>query len=189
MLHGLLPAGIALLLATLATWEPAVLGPKADPSVGFVPRPEWYFLWTFQLLKYVPSFVGGVVVPGLIMTALALAPFIDRSRDRSLRSRIVPVAAYVLVLGTMIALTAISLSTDARDPKNMCVRNNKFRETWDAYYQVVVRQETNAPNGHGIYTDDNIKIAPGQSFANKATDSNILVQFMAGDNLIFQQNC
>lgn len=78
---------------------------------------------------------------------------------------------------------------DARDPKNMCVRNNTFRETWDAYYQVVVRQETNAPNGHGIYTDDNIKIAPGQSFANKATNSGILVQFQPGDNLWASGTC
>jgi ubiquinol-cytochrome c reductase cytochrome b subunit len=108
---------IAVVLAALAASRPAVLGPEADPSVGFVPRPEWYFLWTFQLLKYVPAFAGGVVVPGLVMTALALAPFLDRSPNRSLRSRFVPVAAYLVVFGVMGALTAISLSADARDPK------------------------------------------------------------------------
>ena len=76
-----------------------------------------------------------------------------------------------------------------RDPHDICVRGNTFKETWEAYFQVMIRQETFAPNGHGIYTDDNIRIAPGQSVSSKATDSNILVQFLAGDNLQFQIPC
>jgi ubiquinol-cytochrome c reductase cytochrome b subunit len=107
---------IALLLAILAGARPAPLGPVADPSTGFVPRPEWYFLWTFQLLKVIPAFVGGIVLPGVIMTALALLPFVDRSKSRALRSRLVVVGLYVVVLAGMGVLTAIALVNDARDP-------------------------------------------------------------------------
>ena len=84
---------------------------------------------------------------------------------------------------------------DPRDPRNMCVRNNDFQQTWAAYFQVVVRQENNSsfppvsPNGHGIYTDDNIKIQPGQGHASTATDANILVQFQPGDNLWASGTC
>ena len=47
------------LLAALSAFYPWELGVKADP---FAPapagiRPEWYFLWMFQALKYVPAHV------------------------------------------------------------------------------------------------------------------------------------
>jgi cytochrome b6 len=50
------------LLAGLSAFYPWELGVKADP---FAPapagiRPEWYFLWMFQALKYVPAHVLGV---------------------------------------------------------------------------------------------------------------------------------
>jgi ubiquinol-cytochrome c reductase cytochrome b subunit len=110
--------GIALLaiFADLALIWPAPIGPKADPAASFVPRPEWYFLWTFQLLKVIPAFVGAVVVPGLLMTLLALAPFIDRSPYRSIRKRIVPVALFLLVMAGLTGLTAYALYQDGRDP-------------------------------------------------------------------------
>lgn len=56
----------------------------ADPTdSAYVPRPEWYFLFLFQLLK---SFggplevVGSVVLPGLAVLALLAVPFLDRGR-------------------------------------------------------------------------------------------------------------
>jgi cytochrome b6 len=53
---------VLALLAGLSTFYPWELGVKADP---FAPapagiRPEWYFLWAFQTLKYVPATVAGI---------------------------------------------------------------------------------------------------------------------------------
>ncbi len=60
----------------------AELGPPADPADQYLAaRPEWYFLFLFQLLKFFPGkyeFVGAVIVPGLVMTLLAAMPFIGR---------------------------------------------------------------------------------------------------------------
>lgn len=60
------------------------LGNVADPaSKEFVPRPEWYFLFLFQLLKYFPGsleWVGIVLVPSAIILLLLFIPFIDRKR-------------------------------------------------------------------------------------------------------------
>jgi ubiquinol-cytochrome c reductase cytochrome b subunit len=110
--------GIALLVlfADLAFSFPAPLGPKADPAASYVPRPEWYFLWTFQLLRVMPAFAGAVVVPGVLMTLLALAPFLDRSPYRSIRRRIIPVGLFLVVLAALTGLTGYALYQDKQDP-------------------------------------------------------------------------
>jgi ubiquinol-cytochrome c reductase cytochrome b subunit len=108
---------VLVLLAWLAWARPAVLGPKADPSASFVPRPEWYFLWTFQLLKLMPAFLGAVVVPGALMTALALAPFADRSPARAIRGRLFFVGLFLAGLAGIGALTSSALLEDLSDPK------------------------------------------------------------------------
>ncbi|MEI6861944.1 MAG: cytochrome b N-terminal domain-containing protein [Verrucomicrobiota bacterium] len=58
----------------------AELGAPADPSEPFAAaRPEWYFLFLFQLLKYFPGGTevwGAIVLPGLMVAVLAAMPFI-----------------------------------------------------------------------------------------------------------------
>ena len=60
------------------------LGQLADPTdISFTPRPEWYFLFLFQLLKLMPGpleIVGSVILPGLAVMALILLPFYDRGQ-------------------------------------------------------------------------------------------------------------
>ncbi|QDU54577.1 cytochrome b N-terminal domain-containing protein [Aeoliella mucimassa] len=60
---------------------PAELGPPSDGSVEFnTARPEWYFRFLFQLLKYFPGasgmFIASQLIPGIIMLVLLLMPFI-----------------------------------------------------------------------------------------------------------------
>jgi ubiquinol-cytochrome c reductase cytochrome b subunit len=75
----------AVLLAA-ALSVPAPLDAIADPSdANYVPRPEWYFLSLFQLLKYFPGPlepVATIVIPGLGVVLLLLLPFLDRSAER-----------------------------------------------------------------------------------------------------------
>jgi cytochrome b6 len=74
-------------LAALAAFIPAELGPKADPfapaPVGI--KPEWYFMFMFQTLKYLPATIlgiegeiVGIVGFGLAGLFLLLIPFLDR---------------------------------------------------------------------------------------------------------------
>ena len=81
-------AGVAL--AALAWQGAPPLEPPADPTAAdYIPRPEWYFLGLFQLLKYFPGrleVVGAIVIPGAVMTLLALLPWIDRARTRGLKA-------------------------------------------------------------------------------------------------------
>ena len=60
----------------------AELGAPADPSEQYsAARPEWYYLFLFQILKYFPGkqeIIGAIVIPGIVMTILFLLPFIGR---------------------------------------------------------------------------------------------------------------
>ena len=56
------------------------LGAPADPAEQFsAARPEWYFLFLFQFLKYFPGGTeiwGAMIIPGVIMLILFLMPFL-----------------------------------------------------------------------------------------------------------------
>ncbi|MEO5896319.1 MAG: cytochrome b N-terminal domain-containing protein [Vicinamibacterales bacterium] len=107
-------AVISIVVVALAAfaWNggPPLEGP-ADPTVAtYVPRPEWYFLGLFQLLKYFPGkweVVGAMVIPGLAASFLALLPWIDRGPVRDPRRRPVVIALVllgVIGLGTLTTL-------------------------------------------------------------------------------------
>lgn len=69
-------------LGWLAWTRGAPLEELADPTdTAYNPRPEWYFLFLFQALKFFPGHleaVAAVVLPGLAVAALLLLPFLDR---------------------------------------------------------------------------------------------------------------
>ena len=66
----------------LASQLGAELGAPANPAESYAAaRPETYFLFLFQSLKYLevfPPIVGAIIVPGLVMVSLFLMPFIGR---------------------------------------------------------------------------------------------------------------
>ncbi|HEX5856244.1 MAG TPA: cytochrome b N-terminal domain-containing protein [Thermoanaerobaculia bacterium] len=82
---------VILALFWLAARHPAPLERLADPTdTTVIPRPEWYFLPLFQLLKYFKGPlepIGTVVLPGLSMLLLALVPWLDRGASRRPRDR------------------------------------------------------------------------------------------------------
>ena len=63
----------------------ADLGAPADPSESYAAaRPEWYFLFLFQFLKYFPGeteIYGAVVIPGLVFGVMFFMPFIGRWKN------------------------------------------------------------------------------------------------------------
>jgi len=100
---------VAALLIALAVTGMPPLERVADPTdASYVPRPEWYFLSLFQLLKYFPGrleLVAAHVIPALFVLTLALLPWLDRSTSRQLRQR------PLVMLGTMAAVFAIAALT------------------------------------------------------------------------------
>ena len=90
------------LLFFMAAAIEAPLGRLADPTdTSFVPRPEWYFLFLFQLLKFFEGsleVVGAVILPTIAILLLAAVPFLDRSKLVGVAKR-VPAMGIVAVLG------------------------------------------------------------------------------------------
>ena len=65
----------------------AELGSKVNPTTTtYVPRPEWYFFFLFELLRVIkpPSLVplATIGIPTLCMILLFLLPFYDRGPER-----------------------------------------------------------------------------------------------------------
>ena len=116
---------VFLIIVALAVFVGAPLEDKADPTnTTYVPRPEWYFMFLFQLLKYFPGqfeWVGVAVVPGAVVLFLFALPLIDRSwirhpLERRLAMNLTALAVVALVFLTLQAYgvtytTAVSLVT------------------------------------------------------------------------------
>ncbi len=103
------------LLLMFAINLPAALDDVANPAdAAYVPRPEWYFLGLFQLLKYFPGPlepVGTMVIPGLIVGFLLALPFLDWHPERHPfhRSRLLWTTVMMLIGVATVALTTLGL--------------------------------------------------------------------------------
>jgi quinol-cytochrome oxidoreductase complex cytochrome b subunit len=92
-------------LVVLASLFPAGLQDKANPlSTPEHVKPEWYFLFLYQSLKLVPRIVG-VLAPGIGVMILLLLPFLDRSKQRAGRARVVRIVVAIILTIAIVALT------------------------------------------------------------------------------------
>src|SRR5256886_7967352 len=100
----ILAIGVLAALAALFPWE---LGEKAD---AFAPapagiKPEWYFLFMFQTLKWIPAKilgldgeVLGIMAFNVIALLLFVVPFIDRDPENRRRHLIFNVCVAIALL-------------------------------------------------------------------------------------------
>ncbi|KFL16024.1 cytochrome Cbb3 [Geobacillus stearothermophilus] len=106
---------VGFLCLTVA--HPSPLERIADPTdTTYVPLPDWYFLFLYQLLKYSYAsgpytVIGAIVMPGLAFAALLLAPFLDRGPERRPWKRPVATGMMLLALASIVYLTWESVVT------------------------------------------------------------------------------
>jgi menaquinol-cytochrome c reductase cytochrome b/c subunit len=101
---------VMAVIITMSIVLGAEMGPKADPTTTtYVPRPEWYFFFLFELLRVIkpPNFVplATIGVPTICMILLFLLPFYDRSPERRPERRPVATAAGIFTIAAMAFLT------------------------------------------------------------------------------------
>jgi menaquinol-cytochrome c reductase cytochrome b/c subunit len=101
---------VALVVIAMSIILGAEQGPKADPtSTTYVPRPEWYFFFLFELLRVLkPPWlvpVATIGIPTICMVALLLLPFYDRGPQRRPERRPIATTAGILVIVAMAYLT------------------------------------------------------------------------------------
>ena len=112
----ILAIGVLAALAALFPWE---LGEKAD---SFAPapagiKPEWYFLFMFQTLKYLPAKilgmdgeVLGIMAFNLVGLLLFIVPFVDRGPENRRRTLIFTIIG-LLALLYIVVMTIIGYVT------------------------------------------------------------------------------
>ena len=84
---------------------PIGLEPPADPmNTPEHVKSDWYFLFLYQMLKYVPKAIG-VLIPIVALLIIMIWPFLDRKSD-TLRARrvrwIITIVGSAIVIGLTI---------------------------------------------------------------------------------------
>ncbi|HEX9757526.1 MAG TPA: cytochrome b N-terminal domain-containing protein [Nitrospiria bacterium] len=152
----------------ILAWK--VKAPLADPAnpsdFNFQPLPEWYFLFYYELLKYLHGpweIVGTVVLPLLFFSLLFLLPFLDRSKKRNLLSRRGVLLSGALFLLIVFGFLGISLkqtfSIERTDPN--------VKEGTRLY------SELGCPGCHQIHGEGG-KVGPDLSYVGDHRDENWL---------------
>jgi quinol-cytochrome oxidoreductase complex cytochrome b subunit len=101
---------VAVVLIVMSVVMGAEQGPKADPTTTtYVPRPEWYFFYLFELLRVIkpPELVpvATIGIPTICMVLLLLLPFYDRGPKREPWKRPIASIAGIMVIIAMALLT------------------------------------------------------------------------------------
>ena len=90
-------------------------GPKADPTTTtYVPRPEWYFFFLFEVLRVIKPAelvpLATIGIPTIAMVLLVLLPFYDRGPERRPERRPIATTAGILTIIAMAYLTFLGAS-------------------------------------------------------------------------------
>ncbi len=104
-----------LVAIILAVVFPVGLEDPADPTDNlYVPKPEWYFMSLYQLLKYFPGkleIIATAVVPGGGIIVLLLVPFFDKNPEKRPRKRPIAMGIMFFAVVAIILLTVIGITS------------------------------------------------------------------------------
>lgn len=145
--------GLFVLLVMLAIFIGVAQEPPADPNdSAYIPRPEWYFLFLFEMLKYFPGaieWIGTAILPGLAVLALFLLPFYDRSPFRHWKKRKFAVIFMSIIVLGMAALTikAVASTPPQEETAVAATLSDQILQGQDLYSVHCV--ECHGPEGEG----------------------------------------
>ena len=119
---------VLLVVVLMALVLGAEQGPKADPTTtSYVPRPEWYFFFLFEVLRVIkpPALVplATIGIPTIAMVLLFLLPFYDRNAERRPERRPIATTAGILTIISMAFLTF--LGAEAGAPTEIELKTSK----------------------------------------------------------------
>ena len=128
----------------------AELGPKADPTTTtYVPRPEWYFFFLFELLRVIKPAVlvplATIGIPTICMILLFLLPFYDRGPERRPERRPIATAAGIFTIAAMAYLTYLGAaagspnSIELPTPKSVVAQGGQVEEQFNAGREVAAQ--------------------------------------------------
>ncbi len=96
---------LVVLVGVLGLFFPVGLGTPADPmDTPIHVKPEWYFLFLYQLLQFIPKTIGATA-PVIAILLLAIWPFLDSKPDSTKKSSWIRIWVSVAIILIIIALT------------------------------------------------------------------------------------
>ena len=102
-----------LVAIILALVFPVGLGDPADPTDNlFVPKPEWYFMSLYELLKFFPGkleVIATAIIPSGGIVILFLIPLLDKNPEKRPRKRPLAMILMSLAIAAIIALTIMGV--------------------------------------------------------------------------------
>ena len=105
-------AVLFVVLLLIAAHVPAPMEERAGAFIAdYLPRPEWYYMWLFQLLTYFSGaweIVGSLLLPIVGIALLFAAPFLSESRIRGLINRPIATTVSSVLIICLAYLTAMA---------------------------------------------------------------------------------
>ncbi|MCD6425665.1 MAG: c-type cytochrome [Anaerolineales bacterium] len=142
-----------ILLIGLAAFVGVAIEPKADPSDStYVPRPEWYFLFLFEFLKFVPGkieWMGTFVLPVIGVLVLFALPFLDRNPLRHWKNRLTGVSIMGVVVLGMVGLTIRSVITTPKNEEGFVANTPAGKMILGGELYGIYCVECHGPDGEG----------------------------------------
>lgn len=159
-----------VILYLMAIFVSVPLERLADPTdLNYVPRPDWYFLFLFEMLKFFKGWlepVGTVVMPSLAVLALILTPFVDRGKLTKLTRRTTAAGIVTFAAIGWAALTFAAIKTTP--PQEQPVSTSSASASWGQFSPQELA-------GLGYYREEkcvachNLDVGPPKAGPNLAT--------------------
>jgi ubiquinol-cytochrome c reductase cytochrome b subunit/menaquinol-cytochrome c reductase cytochrome b/c subunit len=141
---------VVLIIILMALVLGAELGPKADPTTTtYVPRPEWYFFFLFELLRVIKPAqlvpLATIGIPTICMILLFLLPFYDRGPERRPERRPIATAAGIFTIVAIGYLTYLGAnagsptSIEYKAPASVVAAGGDMMERFEEGKQVTAQ--------------------------------------------------
>jgi ubiquinol-cytochrome c reductase cytochrome b subunit len=112
---------------------------------GYAPRPEWYFMWLFQLLTFfsgTTEVIGSLVIPGVLVLLLLALPLLDRRLPLTPASeRPLALAAGIAAVTGIVYLTATGIGTSSDFGRSVALPDRPLNPNEQAGLRVFIREE------------------------------------------------
>lgn len=171
------------ILFTLAVAAKVPLGRLADPTdTTYIPRPEWYFLFLFQTLKYFEGpleVIASVVLPGLAVLALFLVPFLDRGSVMQVTKR---TAAFAVVILAALGWTGLTVAAVRSTPPEALLAEEEGPQTWKMLSPEELAgagfyRKENCASCHSLGSQESTKIGPNLASGTKRDAKWLIAHF------------
>ncbi|VAX38828.1 Ubiquinol--cytochrome c reductase, cytochrome B subunit [hydrothermal vent metagenome] len=130
----------------LSLWYGAPMETPLNPDIHDIPRPEWYFLFLFELRGYFTGsyeYIATIIIPTLSLLLLLFLPAIDWVCSK----KVSKILHYTIVFGGLIAFTWLTLASMIRDHNDEAFQASKRHMKSLAERAVVLAKRGIPPEG------------------------------------------